>query len=170
MEQFLIAHDLGTSGNKATLFTTTGKLVRSYTASYDVHFFHGNYAEQDPENWWDAVCEATKAVLDGEDPKQVVGMSFSAQMQGCLVVDKHGNPLRDSMIWADQRAVKEAEQLEKTIGTDRIYQITGHRVSASYSIEKLMWLKKPMSRRPMKRPIKCFRPRIISFRERPGIL
>ncbi|MBC5659163.1 xylulokinase [Anaerosacchariphilus sp. NSJ-68] len=142
MEQFLIAHDLGTSGNKATLFTTTGKLVRSYTASYDVHFFHGNYAEQDPENWWDAVCEATKAVLDGEDPKQVVGMSFSAQMQGCLVVDKHGNPLRDSMIWADQRAVKEAEQLEKTIGTDRIYQITGHRVSASYSIEKLMWLKK----------------------------
>ena len=66
MEQFLISHDLGTSGDKATLFTTDGRLVRSYTASYGVHFFNGNYAEQDPENWWDAVCEATKAVLEGE--------------------------------------------------------------------------------------------------------
>ena len=141
MEQFLIAHDLGTSGDKATLFTTEGRQVRSYTASYDVHFFHGNYAEQDPENWWDAVCEATKAVLDGEDASRVAAMSFSAQMQGCLPVDKNGRPLRDSMIWADMRAVKEAKQLEDAIGADRIYQITGHRVAASYSIEKLMWLK-----------------------------
>ena len=120
MEQFLIAHDLGTSGDKATLFTTEGRQVRSYTASYDVHFFHGNYAEQDPENWWDAVCEATKAVLEGEDASRVAAMSFSAQMQGCLPVDKHGRPLRDSMIWADMRAVKEAKQLEDAIGADRI--------------------------------------------------
>ena len=142
MEQFLISHDLGTSGDKATLFTTEGKLVRSYTASYDVHFFNGNYAEQDPENWWDAVCEATRAVLEGEDASRVAAMSFSAQMQGCLPVDKHGKPLRNSMIWADQRAAREAKHLEKELGGDRIYKITGHRVSASYSIEKLMWLKK----------------------------
>ena len=132
MEQFLISHDLGTSGDKATLFTTDGKLVRSYTASYGVHFFNGNYAEQDPENWWDAVCEATKAVLEGEDAGRVAAMSFSAQMQGCLPVDKHGRPLRNSMIWADQRAVKEAKHLEKELGGDRIYKITGHRVSASF--------------------------------------
>ena len=142
MEQFLISHDLGTSGDKATLFTTDGKLVRSYTASYGVHFFNGNYAEQDPENWWDAVCEATKAVLEGEDAGRVAAMSFSAQMQGCLPVDKHGHPLRDSIIWADQRAVKEAKHLEKELGGDRIYKITGHRISASNSIEKLMWVKK----------------------------
>ena len=142
MEQLLIAHDLGTSGDKATLFTTKGRQIRSFTVPYDVHFFNGNYAEQDPENWWDAVCDATKAVLEGEDPSKVAAMSFSAQMQGCLVVDKNGVPLRDAIIWADQRAVEEAEQLEKKIGAKRMYEITGHRVSPSYSIEKLMWLKK----------------------------
>ena len=142
MEQFLIAHDLGTSGNKATLFTTKGKMLRSVTVSYDVRFFNGNYAEQDPENWWDAVCDATKAVLEGEDASRVAAMSFSAQMQGCLVVDKNGVPLRDAMIWADQRAVEEAAHLEREIGAERMYRITGHRVSPSYSIEKLMWLKK----------------------------
>ena len=110
MEQLLIAHDLGTSGDKATLFTTKGRQIRSFTVPYDVHFFNGNYAEQDPENWWDAVCDATKAVLEGEDPSKVAAMSFSAQMQGCLVVDKNGVPLRDAIIWADQRAVEEAEQ------------------------------------------------------------
>lgn len=141
MEQFLIAHDLGTSGNKATLFTTEGRLVRSYTAPYDVHFFNGNYAEQDPENWWDAVCEATKAVLEGEDASRVAAMSFSAQMQGCLPVDREGRPLRDSMIWADQRASKEAEKLKEALGADYIYQLTGHRISPAYSIEKFMWLK-----------------------------
>ena len=64
MEKLLIAHDLGTSGDKATLFTTKGHQIRSFTVPYDVHFFNGNYAEQDPENWWDAVCDASKAVLD----------------------------------------------------------------------------------------------------------
>lgn len=142
MEQLIIAHDLGTSGDKATLFTTKGRMIRSFTVSYDVRFFNGNYAEQDPENWWDAVCDATKAVLEGEDPSRVAAMSFSAQMQGCLLVDKNGIPLRDSIIWADQRAVEEAKELEEKIGAKRMYRITGHRVSPSYSIEKLMWLKK----------------------------
>lgn len=142
MEQFLIAHDLGTSGNKATLFTTKGKMLRSVTVSYDVRFFNGNYAEQDPENWWDAMCDATRAVLEGEDASRVAAVSFSAQMQACLVVDQHGTPLRDAMIWADQRAVEEARILEEKIGANRMYKLTGHRVSACYSIEKLMWLKR----------------------------
>ena len=142
MDRFLIAHDLGTSGNKATLFTTSGKVVRSFTVPYAVRFFNGNYAEQDPENWWDAMCDATRAVLEGEDASRVAAVSFSAQMQACLVVDRHGTPLRDAMIWADQRAQEEAKVLEEKIGARRMYKLTGHRVSACYSIEKLMWLKK----------------------------
>ncbi len=142
MKQFLIAHDLGTSGNKATLFTTEGKVVRSFTVPYPVRFFNGNYAEQDPENWWDAMCDATRAVLEGEDASRVAAVSFSAQMQACLVVDRQGRPLRDAMIWADQRASEEAGILGERIGSKRMYEITGHRLSASYSVEKLMWLKR----------------------------
>lgn len=71
-----------------------------------------------------------------------MAVSFSAQMQGCLPVDEQGNPLRNSIIWADHRAVKEAALLEERLGADRIYELTGHRVSPSYTIEKLMWLKK----------------------------
>lgn len=142
MKQYLIAHDLGTSGDKATLFTTEGEMIRSAVVSYDVDFFGDNRAEQNPQDWWNAFCQATGEILEGIDPNQVLAISFSAQMQGCLPVDEQGIPLRKSIIWADQRAVKEAAILEEKLGADHIYEVTGHRVSPSYTIEKLMWLKK----------------------------
>ena len=56
MSQYIIAHDLGTSGDKATLFQTDGKLVASITETYDVNFFGNQCAEQNPDDWWNAVC------------------------------------------------------------------------------------------------------------------
>jgi xylulokinase len=141
MEEYLIAHDLGTSGDKATLFTTEGKMVRSAVVPYGVHYFGDHCAEQDPDDWWAAVCRATRQVLEGVAPGSVLGLSFSAQMQGCLLVDKSGKPLRPAIIWADQRSGKEAELLRKEIGADQVYRITGHRISANYTLEKLMWLR-----------------------------
>ncbi len=141
MKKYLIAHDLGTSSNKASLFSTEGKLIKSHTKPYDVLFFNKNYAEQNPEDWWNAVCEATKKIVEGIDPADVLGISFSSQMQACVVVDRAGKALRPAMIWADLRAQRQAEQLEERIGFDRMYELNGHRASASYSIEKLMWIR-----------------------------
>ncbi len=141
VKKYLIAHDLGTSSNKATLFSTEGKLIRSHTVPYDVHFFHKNRAEQDTKDWWDAVCAATKEIIAGVDPSDVLAISFSSQMQACVVVDRGGNALRPAMIWADQRAEKQARELEDKVGFERMYELNGHRISASYSIEKLMWIR-----------------------------
>ena len=141
MKKYLLSHDFGTSGDKATLFSTEGELIKSCVASYEVNFFGENCAEQNPEDWWKAICNATKEVTEGVSPEEIVAISFSAQMQGCLVVDREGTPLRPSIIWADQRAVKQAAALEAAVGRDEIYHLTGHRVSPAYSIEKLMWIK-----------------------------
>ena len=141
MSLYLLAHDLGTSGNKATLYTTGGKLVKSIVSSYDTNYFNGNWAEQDPEDWWEAVCLSTKELLLGIDLDDIAGISFSGQMQGCVCVDKEMNAIRPALIWADQRAVKETNRLIEAIGEKEFYHITGHRASPSYSIEKLMWIK-----------------------------
>lgn len=141
MEQYIIAHDLGTSGNKATLFTVDGRVVKSCVVPYEVDFFGKNCAQQNPADWWEAVCKATKTVLQDIPNTAVAALSFSAQMQGCLLVNRQGEALRPSIIWADQRAEKEAAHLEKEIGFDRMYYITGHRLSPSYTLEKIMWLK-----------------------------
>lgn len=142
--RYLIAHDLGTSGDKATLFDEEGKLLESVTETYDVHIFHGNWAEQDAQDWWRAVCETTCALItkSGIFPGDVAAISFSGQMMGCLCVDRTGNPLRSSIIWADQRAWQEAAELESKISQWEFYKIVGHRNTPSYGIQKLMWIKK----------------------------
>lgn len=142
MPKYLLAHDLGTSGNKATLYTTDGELVKSVVASYSTKYFNNNWAEQDAEDWWRAVCDSTKAILRGLNNRDVAAVSFSGQMMGCLCVDRQGVPLRKAIIWADQRATQEADALLAQIEQPAFYRITGHRLSPSYSLAKLLWIKK----------------------------
>lgn len=141
MAKYLLAHDIGTSGDKASLFTIDGELVRSTVASYQVTYSDGGRAEQDPQTWWEAVCQSTREIAAGIPGEAILAVSFSAQMQCCLVVDKEGQPLRPAMIWADMRAQKQANQLIDALGDDYAYQLLGHRLSPSYSIEKLMWIR-----------------------------
>ena len=62
MSKYVIAHDLGTSGNKATLFNEEGMLVASYVASYRTDYAAGNRAEQNPADWWKAIVETRKLI------------------------------------------------------------------------------------------------------------
>lgn len=141
MPQYLLAHDLGTSGNKATLYTTEGELVGSQIYSYDTHVSHANWVEQNPDDWWKAVCVTTKNLVSSIDVKEIAAVSFSGQMMGCLCVDDRGNPLRESLIWADMRSTQEMEQIRAGISDQDFYRITGHRISPSYGGQKLMWVK-----------------------------
>lgn len=116
MGKYLLAHDIGTSGDKASLFTVEGELVKSTVASYDVNYQAGGVAEQNPADWWQAVCDATRKVIEGIHAEDILAVSFSGQMQCCLTVDKNGNVLRPAMIWADNRAQKQADELKKISG------------------------------------------------------
>ncbi len=143
MEKYILAHDLGTSGNKATLFSETGKLIGSKVYEYNTDYYDEITVEQDAEDWWKAVCETSRSIIAecNIDNKDIAAVSFSGQMMGCLCVDKQGNPLRKSIIWADQRSQKQAFQIEQKISQKDFYRITGHRNTASYGIQKLMWIK-----------------------------
>ena len=141
--KYILAHDLGTSGNKATLFSEDGKMIGSEVFSYDAHYFNGTWVEQDAEDWWNAVCQTSKNLIAATaiNPSDIGAISFSGQMMGCLCVDKQGNPLRPSIIWADTRAVEQSKQLEEHISQQDIYRIVGHQNTPSYGIQKLMWVR-----------------------------
>ena len=141
MKQYILAHDLGTSGNKATLYDTDGNLCGSVTCAYGLHVAEGGVAEQNAEDWWGAVREGTRTLLDKVNPKDICAVSFSGQMMGCLCVDSSGEPLRPSLIWADMRSVEQEKRLRQTLDAHEFYGITGHRLSSSYSITKLMWVR-----------------------------
>ena len=77
--KYILAHDLGTSGNKATLFSESGALVASEVYSYGCHYFHEIWAEQDPEDWWRAICTTTRNLIAKAaiEPAQIAAVSFS---------------------------------------------------------------------------------------------
>jgi xylulokinase len=139
----LLAHDLGTTGNKATLVDVTGALVARVFEGYETWYPAIGWAEQDPEDWWRAFHDTTARLMRESrvDPGRVAAVSFSGQMMGCLPVDRDGTPLRRAIIWADQRGVAEAAGLAERAGEARVYAITGHRVSAAYSLAKLLWVR-----------------------------
>lgn len=139
----IIAHDLGTTGNKASLHDDTGHLITAVTVGYPVHFAGGGIAEQDPEHWWDAVVEATRALLarSAIDPAQVTGVAVSGQMMGAVLLDVDYRPVRPAIIWADTRSVAQTEALEQAIGQERAYSLLGHRLNPTYSVEKVMWVR-----------------------------
>jgi xylulokinase len=142
-EKFILAHDLGTTGNKASLFDEQGNLRASSLSVYDTEYPRPNWVEQNPEDWWKAVCTSTKQLLNTTriHPRQVACITFSGQMMGCVVLDRRARPLRNAPIWADTRAIQQAESLMAKVGMEKVYRITGHRASSSYSAAKIMWVR-----------------------------
>ena len=142
MKQYIIAHDLGTSGDKASLVRTDGVIEKSITFSYPMEHPQPGWAQQDPQLWRDAFCRGNRDLLAGIPADAISGVCLTGQMMSCLPVDREGKELYPAMIWADGRAGEEALVLEKEIGAWEFYQITGMRISANYGLPKMMWLKK----------------------------
>ena len=110
--QYLIAYDFGTTGVKTCLFGAEQdiRLIASAYAGYGLYILPDGGAEQDADEWWDAMCRTTKAVFEKTDvtPAQVTGISFCSQMQGMVLVDEYGRALRRPMSYMDQRGMDAA--------------------------------------------------------------
>jgi xylulokinase len=141
--KYILAHDLGTTGNKASLYDSSGVVIASSFFGYGVEYPHVNWVEQNPEDWWQAVCITTQQLLANAHvpAKDIACIAFSGQMMGCVALDEHANPLRNAIIWADMRAGQEARLLIERFGAEETYRITGHRASPSYSGAKILWIR-----------------------------
>ncbi len=140
---YILAHDLGTTGNKATLFDANATPVAATFFSYPTDYPRPNRAEQNPVDWRRAVCDCTRILLEQArvDAGDISVVSFSGHMQAALLVDRHGEPLHPAIIWADQRATAESDYIAACCGAESVYLLTGSRVSPAYTTAKLLWLK-----------------------------
>ena len=143
MANYVIAHDLGTTGNKATLYDREGKLVGASFYPYDTEYARTGWAEQNPDDWWEAVCLSTRRLLSETKVKRndIACITFSGQMMGALPLDREARPLRNAIIWADQRALEQERWIGERVSFEDVYRITGHRLSASYSLAKILWIR-----------------------------
>ncbi len=107
-DKYILAHDLGTSSNKAVLVSTNGEIIQIARQSYPVYHPQPHFAEQNPEEWWQAVCNTSREVIQaaGCDVNDVVGLTFSVQMQCLIPVNRNGQPLMNAISWLDNRGAE----------------------------------------------------------------
>lgn len=143
MSKYILTHDIGTSGNKATLYDIGGQLAAFSLGSYPTYYPASRFVEQKPDDWWEAVCNTSRDILlkSGINPKDIACVTFSGQMMGCVPVGANGEVLRDAIIWADSRAEVQEKFLRNRMDSWDFYRITGHRPAAFYSLAKLLWIK-----------------------------
>jgi xylulokinase len=110
---YVIGCDVGSQGTNAALYAADGRLVASAYEAYDVAFPHPGWAEQDPRLWTAAVAAGIARLLAEvpEGPAAVRALSFGSQLDGMVVCDAGGEPLRPAMIWMDRRAEPQAAAL-----------------------------------------------------------
>ena len=100
------------------------------------------FVEQVAEIWWKSVKETMARSLDSIDRSTLRSISISSQGIALLPVDRYGNPLMNAISWLDTRAQDEEEEIELRYGLDSIFQLTGKRANACYTLSKLVWLMK----------------------------
>ena len=111
---YILAYDVGTTGIKTCLFRIDKdiQMLGYASASYGLYTFPGGGAEQHADEWWDAMAASTRELFakdHGVNPSDISAISFCSQMQGLVLVDEEGIPVRHPMSYMDQRASAEME-------------------------------------------------------------
>ena len=145
MDKIIISFDLGTGGNKASLYDVEGICLASAFVPYPTQYPQVGWHEQRPVDWWNAVVESTRQLLRSSefDKNDIICLGISGQSLAVVPVDQDGELLRDETpIWSDIRAQKEVKDFFKTIDFDDWYLTTGNGFPAAcYAIFKVMWYK-----------------------------
>lgn len=141
---YILAHDVGTGGNKAVLVDTEGNVCASAFAPYPIHYPRPNWAEQEPEDWWRAIVYSTRQVIQtaGVKPQDILGITHTTQLLGIVPIDAQGRPLRPAIIWLDARASEQASRIMRKFLGPRVFSIfSGAALSGKDGLAKLLWLK-----------------------------
>jgi xylulokinase len=132
----LVGLDVGTTGVKAIRISVTGNVPARHEEEYALSIPQPGWAEQDPEDWW----QATERALDVVGREGPIGLT--GQMHGLVLLDSAGEVLRPAILWNDQRTGAECAEIEERIGLERLIELTGNRALPGFTAPKLLWVRR----------------------------
>lgn len=140
--------DVGTSGAKAVLCDSTGRIIASATSEYPLLQPHEGWSEQHPEEWWRASCDAIRRVVAGSDRAAIASIGLSGQMHGSVLLGQdalrteHAVPLRPAILWNDQRTSSQCVQIEHAVGgRTALVKLVGNAALPGFTLPKLLWVR-----------------------------
>jgi xylulokinase len=145
MAMKLLGIDIGTGGTRAVLLDGKGRVVSSATATHAPFASpHAGWAQQNPDDWWSAVCSAVPECLARSKtaPEEISGIGLTGQMHGLVLLDRDGSVLRPSIIWCDQRSEVECREISEKIGAARLIELTANPALTNFTLPKIWWVQK----------------------------
>jgi len=143
MRPYVIAYDLGTGGNKASLHDAEGHCLSTCFVPYSTQYPKSGWHEQRPMDWWRSVVQSTQELLKDCDVgrDEIISCGISGHSLGAVPLGREGRLLCDSTpIWSDSRAGLQAERFFEQIDEAQWYMTTGNGFPAAlYTAFKIMW-------------------------------
>ncbi len=136
-----IGIDLGTSAVKLLLVDGAGQVKKTVTEEYPLYFPQPGWSEQNPEDWWNAVCVGVKKLLAGEDAAAVAGIGCAGQMHGLVALDAQDRVIRPAILWNDGRTGEEVDYLNNEIGKAVLSARTANIAFAGFTAPKILWMR-----------------------------
>lgn len=145
--KYMIGVDIGTTSTKSVLYDENGQFIMKHNIGYPLHTPNVDVSEENPDELFDAVLMTVKYVVREANIKKedIKLISFSAQMHSLIALDAEHHRLTESITWADNRASKYAELINKEHQGSDIYQRTGTPIHPMSPLSKIFWMKHEQS-------------------------
>jgi D-xylulose kinase len=143
-EEYVAAIDAGTTGLRTIIFNVDGRVTAQAYEEYASSFPSPFSVEQNPLDWWRAVCNTSKIALRKAKikPDEIKGISVTNQRETIVPVNAIGEPLRTAIVWQDRRTTSECKEIASRVGAEKVYSITGLTIDPYFSAPKILWMKK----------------------------
>ncbi len=136
--KYLLGADIGTTSLKAALFDENGQMLRAVTRDYTLTV-SGDRVEFPAEEYFNLFLSAYTELKEGYD---ITALSIDTQCETLILTDENGVPLDNAIVWLDNRAAKQAEEIKAHFGNQKVYEVTGQpEITATWPASKLLWVK-----------------------------
>lgn len=144
----LVGFDIGTTSTKGCVFDDAGNQIACGSASYEISRPYPGWAEQDPEQWWQAVIAVLKELGNEVDLGRVAAIGVVSQVNTHVFVDETARALSPAILWQDQRCAEVAMQLDGSLDEEeRIRLWGGHfTIDSSFLLSRVAWFSQHRAR------------------------
>ena len=137
----LLGIDFGTGGCKVSAVSEDGSLLADASVEYPTEYPRRGWSEQNPADWYAAMCRALREVSEkGVDLSRTISVAFDGSTHNAVLLDADMEPVRKTIMWTDQRSVKECEYLGENY-RDKIFSTTYQMPTPTWTLPQMMWLK-----------------------------
>src|SRR6267143_2529427 len=142
-ERLLLGLDVGTTGVKGLIINATGELLATANEDYPLSTPRPNWAEQDPEDWWNATLRVVSklTVSSGGSAQNIAGVGISGQMHSLVLLDRNLAVLRPAILWCDTRTDRECRWINEKIGLERLRATVANRALEGFTLPKILWVR-----------------------------